>query len=90
MHGLHQTYHRPRNHFGCTDGTYRLRGSSGNSFSVYFEIVLIMTQDRCKVSTERTNGSKIILDANDGTPSRRGHVESRFSPFGDSVSASAR
>ena len=25
-----------------------------------------MTQDRCKVCTERTVGSEIILDANDG------------------------
>ena len=36
--------------------------------SVCFETVLIMTQDRCKVSTKSTIGSKIILDANDGTP----------------------
>ena len=36
--------------------------------SVRLEIVLILTQDRCTVSTERTIGSEIILDANDGTP----------------------
>ena len=36
--------------------------------SVNLEIVLIMTQDTCKVSTERTIGSKIDLDAPDGTP----------------------
>ena len=28
--------------------------------------MLIMTQDRCKVCTERTVGSEIVLDANDG------------------------
>jgi hypothetical protein len=28
------------------DGTPRLRGSTGSSFSVYLEIVLILTQDR--------------------------------------------
>jgi hypothetical protein len=31
------------------------------------EIVLILTQNNCKVCTERTRGSKIILDAPDGT-----------------------
>jgi hypothetical protein len=32
------------------------------------EIVLILTQDSCMVCAERTIGSKIILDAPDGTP----------------------
>jgi hypothetical protein len=36
--------------------------------SVYLEIVLILTLDRCTVCTLRTIGSKIILDAPDGTP----------------------
>jgi hypothetical protein len=31
-------------------------------------IVLILTQDRCMGSIERTIGSDIILDATDGTP----------------------
>jgi hypothetical protein len=35
------------------------------------EIVLMLTQDRCKVCAEHTIGSEIILDAPDGTP--RGH-----------------
>jgi hypothetical protein len=30
--------------------------------------VLILTQDRCKVCAECTIGSKIVLDAPDGTP----------------------
>jgi hypothetical protein len=33
-----------------------------------FEIVLIWTQDWCKVSAEHTIGSEIILDAPNGTP----------------------
>jgi hypothetical protein len=33
-----------------------------------FDIVLILTQDRCKVCAERTTGSEIILVAPDGTP----------------------
>jgi hypothetical protein len=36
--------------------------------SVRLEIVLILTQDRCSVCTERTTASEIILDAPDGTP----------------------
>ena len=36
--------------------------------SVHLEIVLILTLDRCMVYAERTIGSKIVLDAPDGTP----------------------
>ena len=32
------------------------------------DIVLILTQDRGSVCVERTIGSEIVLDANDGTP----------------------
>jgi hypothetical protein len=35
--------------------------------SVRLKIVLILTQDRCTVCTERTIGSYIVLDAPDGT-----------------------
>jgi hypothetical protein len=35
---------------------------------VCLETVLILTQDRCTVCVERTIGSKIVLDAPDGTP----------------------
>ena len=33
-----------------------------------FEIVLILTQDRCTVCAEHTVGSENILDKPDGTP----------------------
>jgi hypothetical protein len=33
-----------------------------------FGVMLILTQDTCTVYAERTIGSKIILDAPDGTP----------------------
>jgi hypothetical protein len=36
--------------------------------SVHLEIVLILTQDRCTVCSERTIGLKIVFDAHDGTP----------------------
>ena len=35
--------------------------------SVNLEIVLILTQDGCMICAERTIGSKIVLDAPDGT-----------------------
>jgi hypothetical protein len=34
--------------------------------SVYLEILLILTQDRCMVCVERTIGLQIVLDAPDG------------------------
>jgi hypothetical protein len=58
--------------------------------SVRLEIVLILTQDRCTVCTECTIGSQIVFDAPDAPVSDMGRVESRFSPFGDSASVSAR
>jgi hypothetical protein len=58
--------------------------------SVRLEIVLILAQDRCAVCPERTIGSQIVWDAPDGLVSDIGRVEFRFSPFGDSVSVSAR
>ena len=39
-----------------------------NLASVYLEIVLILTQDRCMVCVERAMGSDIVLDALDATP----------------------
>jgi hypothetical protein len=33
-----------------------------------FEIVLILTHDRCMVSAEQTIGLEVVLDAPDGTP----------------------
>jgi hypothetical protein len=62
----------------------------GELCSVRLEIVLILTQDRCTVCTERTIGSQIVFDAPDGLVSDMGRVESGFSLFGDSVSFSAR
>ena len=47
---------------------------------------LILTQDRCIVCVERSIGSEVILVARVDV----GHVESHFSPFGGSVSVSAR
>ena len=35
---------------------------------VLYDIVLILTQDRCMVCVERNIGLEIILDVPDGTP----------------------
>ena len=46
------------------------------SHSVRLQMVLVLVQDRCTVCAKHTIGSKIILDAPDGTPRSRGYVES--------------
>jgi hypothetical protein len=64
---LRQTYHRPRNHFGCTQWYSNVTRLKWKLISLHLEIELILTQDRCTVCAEQTIGSKIILDAPDGT-----------------------
>jgi hypothetical protein len=49
-----------------------------------------LTQDRCIVCAERTIISEIIWMHPMDLLSDIGHVESRFNPFGESVSVSAR
>jgi hypothetical protein len=44
MHGLHETYHRLRNCFGCTKHTIGDVGH-GKCILVYLEIVLVSVQD---------------------------------------------
>ena len=38
------------------------------SRSVCLEMVLVLVQERCTVCAEHTIGTKIVLDAPDGTP----------------------
>jgi hypothetical protein len=40
--------------------------------TVHLEIVLLLMHDWCMVCVERTVGSKIVLEAPDGTPRLRG------------------
>jgi len=65
---LHQTYHRLRNHFGQTQWYFKVTRLKWKLDSVYLEIVLILTQDKCAVCGEHTIGSEIVLDAPNGTP----------------------
>jgi hypothetical protein len=67
VHGLCQTYHRLRNCFGRTHWYSYVMRLKWKLVSFHLGIVLILTQDRCTVCVERTIGSKIILDAPDGT-----------------------
>ena len=47
-------------------------------------------QDRCMVSTRRTIGSEIVLDATNGTTRYKAQVEAHFGPFRDSANLGAR
>ena len=68
VHGLRQMYHRLRNHFARTRWYHKVTRLKWKLVSVRLETKLIMTQDSCTVSVERTIGSDIIFDAPDGTP----------------------
>jgi hypothetical protein len=68
VHSLHRTYHRLRNRFRCTRWYFEVMRLKRKLILVRLEIMLILTQDRCTVCTEHTIGSKIVLDALDGTP----------------------
>ena len=39
-----------------------------NLVSICLDMVLVLVQDRCMVCSKHTIGSKIVLDAPDGTP----------------------
>jgi hypothetical protein len=49
-----------------------------NLVLVHLETVLVSLQYRCMLCAERTIGSKIVLDALDGTPRGRGGSGSSF------------
>jgi hypothetical protein len=57
---------------------------------VHLGIVLILTQDRCTICAKRSAGSKTLGMHPMELLGDVGHVESRFGPFGDSVSVVAR
>jgi hypothetical protein len=65
---LRQTYHRRRNCFGRTRWYSLVTWLKWKLVIVRLRIVLILTQDRCTVCAKHTIGSKIVLDATDGTP----------------------
>ena len=72
VHGLRQMHYRLRNHFGCIRWYSDVTWFKWILVFVHLETVLVSTQDRSTVCTERTIGSEISLDAPDGTPRIRG------------------
>jgi hypothetical protein len=69
------------------DGTPRWRGS--NESSVHLEIVLILTQNRPHFASNVLLALKSFWSHPMELLGDVGHVESRFFPFGDSVSVGA-
>ena len=61
-----------------------------NLVSVRLEIVFVWVQDRCTVCEKRTIGLETFWTHPMELLGDVGRVESRFSPFGDSVSVDAR
>ena len=66
VHGLCRTYHRLGNHFGRTQWNSYVTWVMWNLILVCLEILLVLVQDKCLVSIERTTGSEIVLTAHDG------------------------
>jgi hypothetical protein len=52
MHGLHRTYHRPRNHFGHTRWYSYVTWVKWKLVSIYLETLLISMQDRFTVCVD--------------------------------------
>jgi hypothetical protein len=69
VHVLRQMNYRLKNYCGRTGWNSYVMWVMWNLILVCLEIVLVLVQNRCTVCANRTRGSKIILDAPDGTPS---------------------
>jgi hypothetical protein len=67
-HGLHRTYHSPRNHFGRTRSNSLVTRLKWKLGTVRLGIVLLLMQDWCLLCTKCSIGIKIVLDALEGTP----------------------
>ena len=90
VHGLQQTYHRLRNRLGRSRWYFKVTRLKRKLDSVHFNILLILTQNRCMVCAERIIGSEIVMDTPDGTPRRHGSCGISFGLFGDGVSVDVR
>ena len=69
VYGLCRTYHRLRNHSGCTRWNAKVTWVMWKHVSIRLEIVLVSVQVRCTVCAKRTIGTTFVLDVPDGTPS---------------------
>jgi hypothetical protein len=68
VHGLHQTQHRVRNHFGRSRWISYVTLVMWNLVSIHLETVVVLVHDTCTVCAKRTIGTEIVLHAPDGTP----------------------
>ena len=68
VHGLRLMHQSLRNHFGSTCWYSQVNLLKWRLGSAFFEIVLILMQDRCTICMEHTICSEINLDTTDGTP----------------------
>jgi hypothetical protein len=67
VHGLHQMYHRLRNHIGHTRWNSLVTWVMWHLISIHLDIVSVSVQDRCMVCAKRTIGLEIVLDVPIGT-----------------------
>ena len=85
VHGLPQTYHRLRNHFGCTDGTIGLE-----IILIHLETVLVLVQDWCTVCCKHTVAQKSFWMLQMVLLGDEAQVEACFGLFGDSANLDSR
>jgi cytochrome b len=78
MHGLWQIHHGQENNFGHTPWYSMVMYANWKLVSFRLEIVLVSTQDRCMVCTERTIDLEIIFGTSIGTPRWRRSSGSSF------------
>ena len=83
-------YHRLKNCVQRIRWNSKVMRHKWKVVTVHFEIVLILTQDRCTVCAEHLIGLESFWTHPMEHLGDMGHVESRFGPFGDSVSVGAR
>jgi hypothetical protein len=90
VHGLRQRYHRLRNYFGHTRWNSKVTRLKWKLVSARLEIGLILMQGRCSVALNMPKAKKSFWTHPMESLGDVRQVKSRFGPFGDGVSVSAR
>jgi hypothetical protein len=90
VHGLHQTYHRLRNCFGCIGWYSWVTRVKWKLVSVHLETLLVLVQDRRTVGAKSTIAYEIILDAPMVLLGVEAQMEASFGPFGYSANLDSR
>ena len=90
MHGLRYMYHRFTNRFGCTRWYNKVTRLKWKLGSVHLEKVLILTKDRCTVSSNILLAQKSFWTHPMELVGDVGLVEPQLFPYRDSVSVGAR